>query len=101
MESKHIKMASELKLTVATLVSARVFSKTDSEVGRILRLFLRDKVTPPPVDWTNAQKNQYFLDEAIAEVVRFVAREAQRNRLRELQEEQAALETQAKGETTL
>lgn len=78
----------------------RTFAKTEIEVAQILELFVRDKIDPRPEGLTDAQENQRRLDFAHDEVLRYVVREARRNRLRELQET-TDLESQADQDSQL
>lgn len=94
-------MASSLTLKVASVTSPVTFAKSDAEVAQILRWFLADKAEPPPDGLTQAQLNQWYLDYAAAEIVRYVRREAQRNRPRMLRDSQQGIEAQADAETAI
>lgn len=94
-------MTSSLTLQVGNLTSTITFSKTDTQTGQVLRWFIASKVTPPAEGLTVAQKNQYYLDEAAAEIVRLIRQEAQRTRFRELRAEQASIEQTAENETAI
>lgn len=97
-------MSSTLTLNVATFTSAvnlNATGKTDTEIGQILRWFVIDKASPPPDGLTQAQTNQYYLDQAREEIMRYVVREARKNRLRDLQSQQQSIEAQADKETNL
>lgn len=94
-------MASDLRLRVATFTSTITFAKTDAEVGNILKWFVADKVTPPAAGLTAAELNQYYLDAARDELVRYVRQEARKNRLAELKAAQASIEDAATADTTL
>lgn len=85
---------------VGGLTSSKTFGRTEQEVANILNLFIKDKISPRPEGLTDAQENQRRLDFAHDEVVRYIQREARRNRVRELQEQQS-VEEQAESETTL
>lgn len=94
-------MASDIRLRVASVTSTVTFAKTDSEVATVLRWFLADKAEPPPKGLTQAQLNQWYLDYAAAEIVRYVQREARRNRLQMLREQQGSIEAQADADTAI
>lgn len=94
-------MASDIRLRVASVTSTITFAKTDAEVAQILRWFIADKAEQPPEGLTQAQLNQWYLDYAAAEIVRYVRREAQRNRLRMLRDSQQSIEAQADAETAI
>lgn len=94
-------MSSSLTLKVANVTSAVTFAKTDQEVGQVLRWFVADKVEPPPAGLTQAELNQYYLDAARDELVRYVRREAHKNRLAELRAEQQSIEAQATADTAI
>lgn len=89
------------RLRVATLTSLRTFTKTEQEVAQILNWFVEDKIDPRPEGISDVEENQRRLDFAHDEILRFVVREARRNRLRQLREAQGDLEQQASQETTL
>lgn len=93
-------MSSSIVLKVATVTSTVTFAKTDAEVAQVLRWFLADKAEPVPDGLTQAQANQWYLDYATAEIVRYVRREAIKNRLRELKEQQS-VEEQAVSDTAI
>lgn len=94
-------MSSSLTLKVATFTSSRTFSKTDAEVSQILKWFLADKIDPLLLEGlTQTQQNQFYLDAARDEVVRYIMQEANRNNLRE-KRSAANLEGQSSTETSL
>lgn len=86
---------------VGNLTSTISFAKTDAQVADILAWFAMDKIGQPPEGLTQAQANQWRLDQAHREVVNYVVREARRNRLQMLRAEQASIEEQAEAETGL
>lgn len=94
-------MTSSITLKVATVTSAVTFAKTDSDVAQVLRWFIKDKATPPPEGLTQGQLNQYYLDAARDEIVRYVRQEAQRVRLAELRAAEASLADTAAQETAI
>lgn len=94
-------MASSLTVRVANVTSTVTFAKTDQAVGQVIRWFLADKADPPPQGATQAELNQWWLDQASAEIVRYVRREAQRNRLQELRDEQQSIEQRATDDTSI
>lgn len=86
---------------VGGLTSTITFAKTDAQIADVLNWFALDKVgDPPPELTTQAQINQWRLDQAHREAMNYIQREANRNRLRTLRE-QANLEEQAEQETRL
>lgn len=94
-------MASSLIGRVSTLTSPRNFAKTDAEVGQIIRWYLADKAGPMPEGLTQAQQNQWYLDQYMDELVKHTVREARRNRLKILRDAQQSIEEQADNETSL
>lgn len=94
-------MSSSSVLKIASVTSTKTFGKTDAEVAQIIKWFLADKAGPPPEGLTQAQLNQWYLDQANDEVVDYIRREARRNRVKELREAQGVLEEQAGTETNL
>jgi hypothetical protein len=84
---------------VGQLVSTVTFGRSDAEVAQILTWFMLDKIGEPP-EGTPAEQNQWRLEQAHREMLNYVAREARRNRLRELNDN-ARLEEQADDETNL
>lgn len=86
---------------VGSLTSTIAFGKSDAEVANIMEWFALDKIGQPPAGLTQAQQNQWKLDQAHREVVNYVVREAKRNRLHMLREQQANIEEQASSETSL
>lgn len=94
-------MASSITLKIAGLTSIITFAKTDQEVGAILKRFVINKVAPPPEGLTVTQTNQYYLDEAVAEIVRMVRYNATRVSLKEAKDAQANLEEQAEIDNAL
>lgn len=92
-------MSSSLTLKVASLTSTHTPTVTDSEVAQILRWFIADTVDAPPEGLTQAQLNQYYLDFAAAELVRYIRAKAARNRERILNAERGDVATQAAAET--
>jgi len=88
-------MSSTLTLKVATVTSQVTFNKTDAEVAQVLRWFIADKASPPPDGLTQAQTNQWYLDQATAEIVRYIRQEAMRNRRAVLLQAQADIDAQA------
>jgi hypothetical protein len=94
-------MSSTFTLKVATFTSSRTFNKTDAEVSQILKWFLADKIDPLSLEGlTQAQQNQFYLDAARDELVRYIMQEANRNNLRE-KRSVANLEEQSSAETSL
>lgn len=89
------------RLRVGILTSLKTFSKTDQEVANILEWFMLDKIGPDPVGLTPAQVNQWRLDQAHEEVLNYMRREANKNRLKVLRAAQVNLETQSTSETNL
>lgn len=94
-------MASSLVLKVAAVTSTITFNKTDAEVAQILRWMMADKAGTPPTGLTTAQLNQWWLDQAAAELVRYARQEAAKNRLRELKTAGGNLEAQAEADTAI
>lgn len=94
-------MSSSISLNVGNFSSRKDLKRTDQEVGQILRWFVADKIDPPPDGLTQAQLNQYYLDFARDEIIRYVQREARHNRIKELRAQQQSVEDQANGETEL
>lgn len=94
-------MTSKINISVGGLTSVKQFTKSDQEVGQVIRWFVADKIDPPPDGLTQAQLNQYYLDFARDEIVRYVQREARHNRVKELRAQQQNVEDQASGETEL
>jgi len=94
-------MASSSVLKIATVTSTKTFAKTDAEMAQIVRWFLADKAGPPPEGLTQAQTNQWYLDQANDELARYIQSEARRNRLKELRAAQQSIEDQATSETNI
>jgi hypothetical protein len=94
-------MSSSLTLKVGNMTSTVNFSKTDAEVGKILLWFAEDRAEPAPEGLTQAERNQWHLDQATQQLVRHVRQEAMRNRRRQLVAEQASIDAQAEAETSL
>lgn len=87
---------------VGSFTSLRTFAKTDGEVAQILAWFMLDKADPEPEGLTPAELNQWRLDQAHDEALRYIVREAYRNRTKQLREEfQDSLEEQVQQETEL
>lgn len=94
-------MSSTLSLKVASFSSAVTFGKDDASVATILKWFLADKIDPLLLDGlTQAQTNQFYLDSARDEIVRYVRQEARKNRLKELRDA-ANVDAQADADTAL
>lgn len=85
---------------VGAFVSLRTFARSDAEVANILEWFMVDKIDPMPDGLTQAEQNQWKLDQAHNEVIRYVVREAKRNRANQLRAQQT-VEEQAENETRL
>lgn len=92
-------MASSLVLKVATVTSTYTSSKTDAETAQILEWFIADVVDPMPEGMTVAQQNQWKLDQATAEIRRYIVRKAAQNRERMLNVERGDVTSQAATET--
>lgn len=93
-------MSSTLTLKVAAMQSQITFAAGDAQVATVLTYFISDWAGPMPDGLTQAQQNQWKLDQAAARIGEMVQSTARRNRLRDLQA-QGTLETQADGDTTL
>lgn len=91
----------ESRLQTGVLISTRTFARTEQEFRQILTWFMRDKISPEPEGLTQAELNQWRLDQAHEEIWRYVMRDAHKNRLRELREAQASIEEQATTDTQL
>lgn len=91
----------DIRLRVGGLTSMITFAATEAKVGEVVRRFVTNKAAPPPEGSTQAQENQYYLDQALAEIVRTVRQEAIRERIRELRAEQQSLEEQAEQDNEL
>lgn len=96
-------MASGLTGKIGPLTSTLTIgaSKTDTEVGNIVRLAVADKVTPPPDGQTTAQLGQYYLDALMAELKRYIMQEAQKNLIRERAAQEQAIRDQAATDTAI
>lgn len=90
-----------ITITVGALSSTHTFQKTDAEVAQVLRRFLRDTVQLPPEGWTAAQKNQYYLDEALKLIVKTVRDKAADASLADAIVSQAALREQAEADNAV
>jgi len=78
-------MSSSLTVQVGTFTSSpRAFSNTDANIANIIQWAMEDKITPPPADFTTAQRNQYYLDAYRDELIRYTMQEAYKNRRRDL-----------------
>lgn len=91
-------MSSTLAIKVATTTSTRTFTKTDAEMANIIKLFMAKKAGVPPEGMTVAQTNQWWLDQAMDEIVEYIKGEARRNREDELRKA-SPIEAQAETET--
>lgn len=96
-------MASSITIRVATFTSTyTVANLSDAQVADILRWMMADKSGPEPEGLTQAQLNQWRLDQALAEVVRYITQEARRNRLAERKAASDALiDTEVEAEISL
>lgn len=94
-------MSSTLVLKVANVTSTITFAKTDAEVAQVLRWFIQDWASPPADGLTQAQLNQYYLDQAAARIAEMVRQEAQRVHLRDLRAQQASVEQTAATDTAI
>lgn len=94
-------MSSTLVLKVANVTSTITFAKSDVEVAQVLRWFIQDWASPPADGLTQAQLNQYYLDQATARITEMVQREAKRTRLRMLQAGQISVEDQATADVAI
>lgn len=90
-----------ITITVGALTSTHTFQKTDAEVAQVLRRFIRDTVDLPPEGWTNAQKNQYYLDEALKLIIKTVRDRAASASLADAIVSQRALQTQAEEDNAI
>lgn len=95
-------MATEIRLQVGPFVSVRdQFLKTDIEIAAILEWFIADVVSEMPEGLTQAEQNQWKLDQANAEIVRHISWKANRNRWRARQEQRETEDRQAQEEGQL
>lgn len=91
----------ESRLQTGVLVSTRTFTRSETEFRQILTWFMSDKIDPDPEGMTQAELNQWRLDQAHEEIWRYVRAEARRNRQQQLRDAQANLGEQADAETAL
>lgn len=94
-------MSSSLTLKVATVTSTITFTATDQQVANILTWFIEGWAGDMPSGLTQAQQNQWRLDQATQRIVDYVRATAQQNRLRDLQAAQQSLSDQAASDTQL
>lgn len=94
-------MSSSLVLKVANVTSTITFAKTDAEVATILGYFIADYASPMPDGLTQAQQNQWRLDQAAARIVQMIRHEAQRVHLRDLLAAQQSASDQAANDTQI
>ena len=90
-------MASSTILRVASFQAGETYTKTDLEMAQIYRWFVAD--IEPPQGLTQAELNQWYLDQTYAKIKAYVLREARHNRLNQLKAQQASIEEQATNET--
>lgn len=93
-------MATRQILQCAGLTSTKTSPLTDAQSADILRWFTADKRGPDPEGLTQAQLNQWLLDQANEEIWRYIRQEARKNRLRELRDA-ANVDAQADADTAL
>lgn len=93
-------MASSIVLNVANFSSTYTAPVSDMQAGQTLKYFVLDKAAPPPDGLTQAQTNQYYLDAARDEIVRYIKQEAYKNRRRELQAA-STIDATAQADTSL
>lgn len=89
-------MASSLTGKIGNLTSPITFDggKTDVQIGNLARLFVADRVSPPPDGLTQAQLGQYYLDATMAEFKRYFMQEVARNLSRERAPQKQAIDDQ-------
>lgn len=94
-------MSSGISIKVGSVTSTIALNNTDGQVANILSYFIEDWAGPVPDGMTQAQANQWKLDQATQRIVNYVRQTAQQNRLRDLQAQQQSLSDQATSDTQL
>jgi hypothetical protein len=88
-------MASSISIQVGPFSATFTPASADTKVADVLRRFIISKADPPPEGATQAQINQHYLDQSLAEIVRHIKQEAVNQSMRELQEEIELMQQQA------
>lgn len=94
-------MSSTITIKVANVTSSVTLNNTDAQIANVLSYFIEGWADAMPSGLTQAQQNQWMLDQVVARIVDYVKATARANRYADLVAQQQSIADQATQETRI